>query len=282
MLSIKKKFWGCPRCILLILWSGKFLKNAVFLERKQREQLISLYPVRGFAMLDSSEPIRRDAKQASRRFLFQGRSCCCNGWRGLQKFGARAQILHSNAEWIAYTQLSVWMRAKETEFRRLIQRHQAMVFSIALRIVGDRGMAEEVAQDVFVELYEALGRVESEDHVRFWLRRVAAHRSVDCLRRRSLRPECMAEEWTEEHGHYKDGSSARQDAVGMRLEQMLFSLPEGLRVPILLRYQEDMSPDEIARALEQPLATVKSNLQRGLELLRRKAGVVLKEFVRER
>ena len=92
----------------------------------------------------------------------------------------------------------------------------------------------------------------------------------------------MAEEWTEEHGRYEDGSSARQDAVGMRLEQMLFSLPEGLRVPILLRYQEDMSPDEIARALEQPLATVKSNLQRGLELLRRKAGVVLKEFVRER
>jgi RNA polymerase sigma-70 factor, ECF subfamily len=49
----------------------------------------------------------------------------------------------------------------------------------------------------------------------------------------------------------------------------------------VLRYQEDLSPDEIAKVLEQPVATVKSNLQRGLEMLRRKAGM-LKEYVRER
>jgi RNA polymerase sigma-70 factor (ECF subfamily) len=68
----------------------------------------------------------------------------------------------------------------------------------------------------------------------------------------------------------------------MRLEQMLLSLPKGLRAAIVLRYQEDLTPDEIAKTLEQPLATVKSNLQRGLEMLRRKAGSMLKEYVRER
>jgi len=68
----------------------------------------------------------------------------------------------------------------------------------------------------------------------------------------------------------------------MRLEQMLLSLPQGLRAAIVLRYQEDLTPDEIAKTLEQPLATVKSNLQRGLEMLRRKAGSMLKEYVRER
>jgi RNA polymerase sigma-70 factor (ECF subfamily) len=54
-----------------------------------------------------------------------------------------------------------------------------------------------------------------------------------------------------------------------------------LRVAILLRYQEDMPPDEIACLLGQPVATVKSNLQRGLKLMRRKAAVTMKEFVRE-
>lgn len=174
------------------------------------------------------------------------------------------------------------MRADEAGFRGLVEEHQSMVFSIALRILGDRGAAEEVAQDAFVELYGALGRLESEQHVRFWLRRVAVHRSTDYLRRRLLRPEFVAEEWTERHEGFPDGRLGQNDAVGARLEKMLLSLPEGLRVAIVLRYQEDMAPDEIAKTLDQPLATVKSNLQRGLELLRRKAGVMLKEFVRER
>jgi RNA polymerase sigma-70 factor, ECF subfamily len=174
------------------------------------------------------------------------------------------------------------MKAEEAEFRGLVEQHQSMVFSIALRILGDRGAAEEVAQDVFVELHGSLERIESDEHVRFWLRRVAAHRSTDYLRRRSLRPEFMAEEWTEQHDRSAGGRSVGDSTVGTRLEQMLLSLPNGLRAAIVLRYQEDLTPNEIAKALEQPLATVKSNLQRGLEMLRRKANSMLKEYVRER
>jgi RNA polymerase sigma-70 factor (ECF subfamily) len=63
---------------------------------------------------------------------------------------------------------------------------------------------------------------------------------------------------------------------------MVANLPTTLRGAIVLRYQEDLEPDEIAQVLGQPVATVKSNLQRGLGLLRRKADVMLKEFKRER
>lgn len=173
------------------------------------------------------------------------------------------------------------MKADGQGFRGLVEEHQSMVFSIALRMLGDRGAAEEVAQDVFVKLHRALERLESEDHVRFWLRRATAHRSTDYARRRSLRPEFLAEEWTEQHDGCLEGR-ATGSHVGVRLERMLLSLPEGLRAALVLRYQEDMDPDEIAKTLEQPVATVKSNLQRGLSMLRRKADVMLKEFVRER
>jgi RNA polymerase sigma-70 factor (ECF subfamily) len=171
------------------------------------------------------------------------------------------------------------MAIADDEFRRLIETHQRMVFSIALRVTGDYATAEEVAQDVFLELHRSAERLASEDHIRFWLRRVAVHRATDSLRRKALRPEAAAEEWIEEQ-HFEDvpASVAHIQAC---LEDLLRALPEQLRVAVVLRYQEDMLPDEIAMLLEQPVATVKSHLQRGLKLLRRKAAVTMKEYVRE-
>ncbi len=164
-----------------------------------------------------------------------------------------------------------------------------MVFSIALRLLGDHGFAEEVAQDCFVELHRAQDRIETRDHLRFWLRRVAVHRATDALRRRALQPESHADLWSEDNegaagsiaGDGPRGTPpAGSLALEYRMETVLQSLPESMRVAVVLRYQEEMRPDEIAALLAQPVASVKSNLQRGLVLLRRKAEVMLKEFVR--
>ena len=171
------------------------------------------------------------------------------------------------------------MAMESGEFRRLIEAHQRMVFSLALRVTGEHGAAEEVAQDVFLELHRGGEKLESEDHVRFWLRRVTVHRATDALRKKSRQPEATAEEWMEEQ-YVQDNSEGLNAAVVVVLEELLRTLPEQMRVVIVLRYQEDMLPDEIAKLLGQPLATVKSNLQRGLKLLRRKADVTMKEYMR--
>jgi RNA polymerase sigma-70 factor (ECF subfamily) len=65
------------------------------------------------------------------------------------------------------------------------------------------------------------------------------------------------------------------------LEYLLTTLPEAQRAALVLRYQEDMLPEQIAATLNAPLATVKSNLQRGLKLLRAKATCQLREYIRE-
>jgi RNA polymerase sigma-70 factor (ECF subfamily) len=171
------------------------------------------------------------------------------------------------------------MDQDDLEFRRLINQHESMVFSIALRLLGDHGLAEEVAQDCFVELHKSLPRLESAEHIRFWLRRVAVHRATDAMRRRAVRPESHAESWGEEHDRAPE--TGRHHGMELRVESVLMSLPPASRIAIVLRYQEEMRPDDIAVLLGQPVATVKSNLQRGLGLLRRKADVMLKEFVRE-
>jgi RNA polymerase sigma-70 factor, ECF subfamily len=161
-----------------------------------------------------------------------------------------------------------------------------MVFSIAFRMTADRGLAEEVAQDVFLELDRCLDRIQSADHARFWLRQVAMHRSADALRRRSVREPGWDDgfwvELEEGHGLIESGCDT---ALAARIEELLATLPESQRASLILRYQEDLSPEEIALTLKAPLATIKSHLQRGLKLLRvkasqGKAGQRLKEFVR--
>ncbi|MEO7028843.1 MAG: sigma-70 family RNA polymerase sigma factor [Acidobacteriaceae bacterium] len=172
------------------------------------------------------------------------------------------------------------MQLDPVKFRSLVEQHQSMVFSIALRVTGEFGVAEEVAQDVFLELYRGSDRLESDDHVRFWLRRVTVHRATDSLRRTARQPEAGAEEWMEEEHDFSGETAPLGPGVEARLEDLLRTLPEAMRVAVVLRYQEEMLPDEIAALLKQPVATVKSNLQRGLQMLRRKAAVTMKEYVR--
>ena len=167
----------------------------------------------------------------------------------------------------------------QPNFEQLVDEHQSMVFSLALRMTGDRGLAEEIAQDVFLEMDRNLGKIESSLHALHWLRRVAMNRSADALRRRRVRGIDLWVEMEESHGMRLE---QRSSPLGSRLEGLLATLPQPQRAALILRYQEDLTPEEIAATLEAPLATVKSHLQRGLKLLRAKAQGNLKDYIRVR
>src|SRR5436305_9765349 len=72
-------------------------------------------------------------------------------------------------------------------FAQLVAVHKAMVFSIASNFIQNEAIAEELAQEVFFELYRALPSLDSGAHVTNWLRRVTAHRSIDQARREKFR-----------------------------------------------------------------------------------------------
>ena len=165
----------------------------------------------------------------------------------------------------------------QPDFEQLIDEHQSMVFSLALRMTGDRGLAEEIAQDVFLELDRHLCRIESPLHALLWLRRVAMSRSSDALRRRRVR---RIDQWVEIDEIHGAQAEERPSPLADRVERLLATVPEPQRAALVLRYQEDLTPEEIAAALGAPLATVKSHLHRGLKLLRAKAAIHLKEYVR--
>jgi RNA polymerase sigma-70 factor (ECF subfamily) len=163
------------------------------------------------------------------------------------------------------------------KLEELIDENQSMVYSIALRMTGDCGLAEEIAQDVFLELDQNLRRLESADHARYWLRRVCMNRSTDALRRRKVR---RIDRWVELDDNHAAERDEAASPLGTRVEILLEGLPEQQRSALILRYQEEQSPEEIAALMGAPTATVKSWLQRGLKLLRERAHTQLGEFVR--
>jgi RNA polymerase sigma-70 factor (ECF subfamily) len=152
----------------------------------------------------------------------------------------------------------------QAAFAALIRRHQNMVFSVALHMLRSRPAAEDMAQEVFLELYRSLGRLESEAHLVSWLRRVASHRCIDEIRRRNHRQE-YATDTLPEPG---EAPSTREVFAADRLQQLVAELPENARTVVVLRYQEEMDPTEIADALGMPINTVKSHLRRSIAALR--------------
>jgi RNA polymerase sigma-70 factor, ECF subfamily len=159
-------------------------------------------------------------------------------------------------------------RAGEVDaFGELVREHQRMVFSLALHVVRDRAVAEELAQDAFLQLYRHLDRIASPAHLLFWLRRTVLHRALDHARRLSSRQEVRVEDVPVRGAARED----RDPWLERTLRELVAQLPPRPRAIVTLRYQEDLDPTEIARLLDLPVNTVKSHLRRALASLRARA-----------
>ena len=170
-------------------------------------------------------------------------------------FGVRNQPAHVRAA-----------RGDQSAFAEIVREHQSMVFSIALHFLRNRAIAEELAQDVFLHLFRNLREIESPGHLTNWLRRVASHRCIDFSRQQKYRPKVGLESAPEPFTSPKQADPFLSAA----LDRLIGGLPPKPRIIVVLRYQEEMEPSEIAETLNLPVGTVKSILHRALALLRGK------------
>lgn len=164
---------------------------------------------------------------------------------------------------------SLLRRARNGEaaaFESLVRMYQGSVYSIGYRMLNRRDSAEDLAQDVFLQLYRKLDSIESLEHLGFWLRRVAANLAIDWLRR-------AAHSQTQPLDAGVEIPTQQQDEdplLNRELSRLLGELTPAARAVMLLRYQEDCDVAEIAEALEMPVNTVKSHIKRSLTALRGK------------
>jgi RNA polymerase sigma-70 factor (ECF subfamily) len=152
-------------------------------------------------------------------------------------------------------------------FAEIVAAHQSMVFSIALHFFGDYGRAEEIAQDVFLQLYRNLAAITTPSHLLFWLRQVTSHRCIDQTRHAGSK-RISLDDVAEPAAPHVD----HDPLLTRRITEVMASLPEKQRIIVTLRYQEDLDPADICRIVGMPVNTVKNYLHRALVALRRQLG----------
>ncbi|MCB9744016.1 MAG: sigma-70 family RNA polymerase sigma factor [Alphaproteobacteria bacterium] len=169
-------------------------------------------------------------------------------------------------------------------FNEIVRRYQSRVFSLCLRWMGDRQIAEEVAQDVFIATFKALGRFRGDAKLSTWIFRVTVNH---CKNRRLYRKRRHTERHEALEGNQRDDPDApnrqladedapspevlrNQSEADHILQDALEALDADQREIIVLRDIEDLSYEEIADLLELPRGTVKSRLHRARKELARK------------
>ena len=161
-------------------------------------------------------------------------------------------------------QLAAARAGQSSAMGALVVAYQRSVYSLALRMLGARDLAEDLTQDVFMQLSDNLHRIESKEHLARWLRKITSHRAIDRLRSRSRFAMTPLDEEAQMFSTVDDCDPLFQ----RRLQLVLSELAPAARAVVLLRYQEDLDPIEIARTLDMPINTVKSHLKRSLENMR--------------
>ena len=159
-------------------------------------------------------------------------------------------------------------------YAEIVRRYQDRVFTLCLRWMGDRGVAEDVSQDVFLALFRSLANFRGDSQLSTWVFRVVVNHCKNrrqYQRRRAMdlheplegnRPDPDApKRQIADEGPGTDARLHATEAQGL-LDQALLDLEEEHRAVIVLRDVQDLSYEEIADVLGIPRGTVKSRIHR--------------------
>jgi RNA polymerase sigma-70 factor (ECF subfamily) len=153
----------------------------------------------------------------------------------------------------------------ESGFDELVRRYRQRIYAVVYRLVRNPEDAAELAQDVFVRAYRALGKFREESGFYTWLYRIAVNASFSFLKSRRGRRKADAGEQLDQEAVMNLPSAdyplqafeqARQrDAIAAAVDR----LPDRQRTVFVMRQYQDLANDEIARVLKCPVGTVKAN-----------------------
>jgi RNA polymerase sigma-70 factor (ECF subfamily) len=155
----------------------------------------------------------------------------------------------------------------EGAMAELYDRYSGIVYSVALRVLGDTGAAEDVLQEVFMQLWRNTGMFDaSRGHLAPWLAVIARNRAIDMLRKR--RPESNIEDLAISVEPDLAGDAERAIAM-TKVRAVLGGMAAAQRVALEMAYFEGLSHSEIAAKTGEALGTIKTRIRTGLLALRK-------------
>ena len=177
--------------------------------------------------------------------------------------------------------VSLAQDGRETAYRELIRRYERPVFSLIFRMVRDREVAEDLAQDTFIKVLNHIDRYRPEFKLSSWLFKIANNVAIDHLRRRQIDTVSMdgsphASSAAEVEATQLEIAAQQETAleeleakeIGSAIERAIEALRPEYRACIMLRHVEGRSYEEIAATLDLPLGTVKTYIHRARHQLR--------------
>ena len=187
-------------------------------------------------------------------------------------------------EWAGLTDQDVVLSARagqEAAYRELIRRYERPIFALLFRMVRDRELAEDLAQETFVKALNAIDSYRPEFKFSSWLFKIANNAAIDHLRRRELdtlsldgsphaeTPEAMQATALQIGARQESPlDTVEAKELGGAIEAAIGSLRPEYRSCILLRHVEGRAYEEIAEILNLPLGTVKTYIHRARNELR--------------
>ena len=151
-------------------------------------------------------------------------------------------------------------------FSNLVEAYQKPVYNLAYRMLGNSVEAEDAAQEAFIRAYTRLDTYDPSRKFSSWMLSIASHYCIDVLRRRRIT--LLSIEELPPMANVSMPRSAHPEHVVARgqvadqVQQLLGTLPEHYRTPIILRYWYDMSYREIAETMGVTESTIKTRLHR--------------------
>ena len=166
-------------------------------------------------------------------------------------------------------------QGREGAYRELLSRYERPVFSLVYRMVRDRNVAEDLAQEAFIRAFNAIDSYNPSYKFSNWILKIANNHTIDFLRKRRLdtvsihgSPHATSSEEEQRTSLVLESTAESPDAfvenkeLGGQIEQAIGELRPEYRTVVLLRHIEGYSYDEIAETMELPLGTVKTYLHR--------------------
>jgi RNA polymerase sigma-70 factor (ECF subfamily) len=163
-------------------------------------------------------------------------------------------------------------------FETLYNRHQRRVFSVALNYFGgDIDKASDITQQVFLKFFTGSSDFRGESEFTTWLYRVTVNACID-EQRKNRRFFGLAEFFGLEDKKMKQEDKLQQKQISDEVQKIVATLKPKFRLPILLKYVEGLSYEEIAKVLDCSIGTVSSRLNRGHKMLAQKLGHLKNEL----